>query len=62
MHKTHHIFLVRTKNNGHNIWEFIKPTSFHNGNVYKSELTKDTPYLALTGKLCDVYCEYFGET
>ena len=22
---------------------------------------KDTPYLALTGELCGVYCEYVGE-
>ena len=30
---------------------------------YKSEFepTKDTPYLALTGKLCGVFCENFGE-
>ena len=25
------------------------------------ELTKDAPYLALTGELWDVYCEEFGE-
>ena len=25
------------------------------------ELTKDTPYLALTGELWSVFCEYFGE-
>ena len=24
-------------------------------------LTKNTPYLALTGELCDVFCEDFGE-
>ena len=24
-------------------------------------ITTDTPYLALTGKLWDVYCEVFGE-
>ena len=24
-------------------------------------LTTDTPYLALTGELWGVYCEYFGE-
>ena len=30
---------------------------------YQSEAkpTKDTPYLALTGELKGVYCEYFGE-
>ena len=25
------------------------------------KLTTDTPYLALTGKLCGVSCEHFGE-
>ena len=62
MHKTYPTFITRTQNNDHDIWEFTKPTLFYNGNVYKSELTKDTPHLALTGELCDVYCEYFGET
>ena len=25
------------------------------------ELTKDTPYLALTGELWSVFCQYYGE-
>ena len=29
--------------------------------IYKNyELTKDTPYLTLTGELCSTFCEYFG--
>ena len=27
---------------------------------YQSAPTKDTTYLALTGELCGVFCEYFG--
>ena len=41
----------------------IKYTTTSTGVGYGSgfELTKDTPYLALTGELWDVFCEYFDE-
>ena len=41
----------------------MKYTTTSTGVGYGSgfELTKDTPYLALTGELWDVFCEYFDE-